>query len=182
MQCLYRRPSGIYSVRLVVPLKLRQVIGKAELVASTGSRQLAVAKIIATANLAQWRAKFAELSPSPLTMDIQQVSLGSPLLAAPGFIPIANACRYSGLEVQELLSEVQRGALGLFYSATGLAGHRVNSEELPLDTDGHQWSRVVPPPSQMPPSAIHTLLTEVLGISSCRCSSRSYPASCWRQG
>lgn len=169
MQCLYRRPSGIYSVRLIVPERLRQVIGKAEFVASTGSRQLFVAKVIGTALLAQWRARFAELSPLPIKMDIKQVSLGSPLLSTAGFLPIAMAAQYSGLEVSELLSEVRNGTLGLFYRAVGLDGNRVSVEELPQDTDGHQWTCVVPPPNQMPATAVHVCLTDVLGISTADC-------------
>ncbi|WP_338157368.1 DUF6538 domain-containing protein [Burkholderia multivorans] len=33
--CLYRRPSGIYVVRLVVPKRLRSAVGKNEIHAST---------------------------------------------------------------------------------------------------------------------------------------------------
>ncbi|WP_363260457.1 DUF6538 domain-containing protein [Rhodoferax sp.] len=42
MQNLFRRPSGIYVLRIVVPAQLRQVYRKREVIASTERRQSTV--------------------------------------------------------------------------------------------------------------------------------------------
>ena len=44
----YRRPSGIYAVRLYIPERLQPYFHKKEIHISTGSRRLQVAKIIAS--------------------------------------------------------------------------------------------------------------------------------------
>ena len=58
MQDIFRRPSGIYVLRISVPVQLRQVFGKREVVVSTGTRELAIAKIVAGPQAAQWRQRF----------------------------------------------------------------------------------------------------------------------------
>jgi hypothetical protein len=40
LSCIYRRTSGIYVVRLVVPARLRPAIGRSEVHVSTGLREL----------------------------------------------------------------------------------------------------------------------------------------------
>ncbi len=60
MQNLLRRPSGIYVLRIVVPALLCHVYKKREVIASTGTRELALAKIVAGSQAAQWRQKFFE--------------------------------------------------------------------------------------------------------------------------
>ena len=45
--CLYRRPSGIYAVRIAVPHRLRKCVGRTELHTSTGLRDVNAAKIAA---------------------------------------------------------------------------------------------------------------------------------------
>ena len=47
MQDLFRRPSGIYVLRISIPSQLRLVFHKREIVVSTGTRVLAIAKIVA---------------------------------------------------------------------------------------------------------------------------------------
>lgn len=47
MQNLFRRPSGIYVLRLAVPAPLRYIVGKREIVATTGTRELTIAKMVA---------------------------------------------------------------------------------------------------------------------------------------
>jgi len=51
---IFRRKSGIYFARLVIPLGLRAAVGKRELIASTGVRDQALAKVIAGGVLAGW--------------------------------------------------------------------------------------------------------------------------------
>lgn len=50
MQSLFRRPSGIYVFRISVPVLLRPIFGKREVVATTGSSELTIGKIVAGTN------------------------------------------------------------------------------------------------------------------------------------
>jgi len=58
---VYRRPSGNYVVRLVVPPRHRKAVGKGEIHLSTGSRAADVAKATACRLLAHWREVFLSL-------------------------------------------------------------------------------------------------------------------------
>ena len=55
---LYRRPSGIYAVRIAVPLRLRQAVGKSEIHVSTSLWDLNAAKLAALRILIGWREHF----------------------------------------------------------------------------------------------------------------------------
>lgn len=61
MQNLERRPSGIYVARLTVPTRLRAIVGAQVLVANTGGRSLAVAKLVASEQIARWRRHLFDL-------------------------------------------------------------------------------------------------------------------------
>jgi hypothetical protein len=52
---IFRRKSGIYFARLAVPAALRAAVGKRELIASTGLRDLTLAKVVAGAIVSGWR-------------------------------------------------------------------------------------------------------------------------------
>jgi hypothetical protein len=56
---VFRRKSGVYFARLVVPAKPRHIIGKTELIATTGVRDLALAKIVGVEILSSWRGAAA---------------------------------------------------------------------------------------------------------------------------
>ena len=58
MQGLFRRPSGIYFLRISVPKLLRNIFGKCEVIDSTGTTELAIAKMVAGSQAAQWRQHF----------------------------------------------------------------------------------------------------------------------------
>lgn len=70
---LYRRSSGIYVMRLVVPARHRLVIGRGEIHISTGSRTLAVAKALGAGLLAHWREKFLSFDRWS-RMDVERVA------------------------------------------------------------------------------------------------------------
>ncbi|MEY8864918.1 DUF6538 domain-containing protein [Enterobacter asburiae] len=57
---LYRRPSGIYVLRITVPVRYRALIGQREIHASTRTTHLANAKAIATRLLEKWYASLEE--------------------------------------------------------------------------------------------------------------------------
>ena len=45
--CLYRRPSGVYAVRIVVPKRLLDLVGRGEIHTTTGLRDWNAAKLAA---------------------------------------------------------------------------------------------------------------------------------------
>jgi integrase len=134
---LYRRVSGIYAVRLVVPIRLREAIGKGEVHVSTGSRMHAVAKAVACGVLAHWRQKFLNLDGIQMSeFDIERVWAGSARLATGQRIRLLEAARESGLGIATLLQTAQEGRLSLFVTVPGLWGHGVRLDALQGDLDG----------------------------------------------
>lgn len=128
---IYRRPSGMYCARLVVPERLRPVVGKAELHASTGSRTLAVAKAVAASVLAHWREKLLALD----RMDVTKIALGSPSLVGGGYLRMAEASAASGFTEDELLQKASEGRLSLYVHLAGQLGHFVSREAVQGDPD-----------------------------------------------
>jgi hypothetical protein len=87
MENLQRRASGIYFTRLTVPVCLRHIVGKRELIATTGTQHLAVAKLVAVTTLARWRQQLMDLERLALSNtsmnhdSIIKIVDGHPLLA-----------------------------------------------------------------------------------------------------
>lgn len=117
--CAYRRPSGIYVVRLVVPSRLRPLLGKSEIHVSTGNRDRNVAKLNALRIQAEWRLRFMEL-------DIARLSNSSPLLVGDGFISVVDAASTIGLPVRTFLTELGTDGVEFWVAAGTWAGWRVD--------------------------------------------------------
>ena len=94
--CLYRRPSGIYAVRIVVPMRLRGLVGRGEIHASTGRKDLGAAKIVALRIQLQWRDHF-------VTLNIELLTVASPLLQGGGTIGIQEAAGAIGMTTADLM-------------------------------------------------------------------------------
>ena len=71
--CLYRRSSGVYAVRIVVPKRLRELVGRGEIHTSTGLRDWNAAKLAALRIQIHWRELL-------MALDREKLSDGSPLL------------------------------------------------------------------------------------------------------
>lgn len=164
MQNLKRRPSGIYCLRLAVPLALRRILGKREIIVSTGTRETALAKIVAGAWATQWRQRFLDLSRLTCLVGIDSVNHhqilkivgGSPALLVGGYLPLSSAADASGLSSDHLLREVASGHLGLHARVSSVHGCLVPVDELePVDADaGPAGGLVVPPRKYMPSGAV----------------------------
>ncbi len=103
MDGLIRRASGVYVARLVVPPRHRHTLGKQEFIDSAGTREIAPAKIVAGQLVAHWRRQLQNLDRQKAGMDVLQLSLGSPLLLAGGYMPLGQAVQLSGFDADELL-------------------------------------------------------------------------------
>ena len=85
----YRRPSGIYAVRLYIPERLQPYFHKREIHISTGSRRLQVAKIIASELKARWHRTLHLLSQ----MNPEKIKQFIPNLMGHGYISADEAAK-----------------------------------------------------------------------------------------
>ncbi|WP_244108627.1 DUF6538 domain-containing protein [Burkholderia anthina] len=116
MSCLYRRSSGIYAVRLVVPKRLRESIGRTEIHTSTGVRSLAVAKTEALRiQQLHWRKHFQ-------AMDAEKLRNESPLIAGDGMISITAAAEAIGISPGALAGELLNDRAQVYTHVQGLRG------------------------------------------------------------
>ncbi len=171
---LFRRPSGIYVFRIAVPIQLRPVFGKREVVASTGSSELTIAKIVAGAQAAQWRQRFFDSSrlmsmASKFKMDHKEIlnlAQGHPILLGGGHLTLNHASTASGISTTDLLRAAASGNLPLFVRAGSIRGHLVPTEALELDDPalGLSGGLVVPQVSHMPECAVEHIGAGLLMI------------------
>jgi hypothetical protein len=112
---LYRRPSGIYVVRICIPTRLRAAIGRGEVHISTGQRELTSAKIFAFQTLAEWKARLLKLD----RMDVLKLEAGSPLLGGSGFLPLDTAAQAIGMTLPALATEAANQGEDLHAYADG---------------------------------------------------------------
>lgn len=101
-QCLYRRASGIYFVRLCVPTRLQAAVGKGEIHRTTGCRDYRLAKIVAAELGAEWHQAIRALE----RMDIGKIKAGSLRLLGEGFIPLDEAASELGTSAGTLATEL----------------------------------------------------------------------------
>ena len=158
MQNLERRPSGVYVARLTVPVRLRAVVGATVFVASTGSRNLHVAKLVASELIAGWRRHLFELDRlsllgSAMTQEsILKIADGHPLLLAGGHLPLQQAAAAIGLSPQDLLRQAADGRLGLYCRLQGEVGYQTPFWTFEPD-DPELGTVLVPRTRHRPPEA-----------------------------
>lgn len=128
--CMYRRPSGVYVVRLAVPQRLRQQVGRRELHVSTGLRDWPIAKIAAARILIELRQRL-------MTLDIESLAVPSPLLGGDGLLSIPDAAKAIGLPESALLCELLNERAELYTLAGNWPGWRVTDlTDVERDYDG----------------------------------------------
>ena len=168
MHGIFRRSSGTYFARLVVPERLRSIVGQREFVASTGVKEPAVARIVAGQMLTTWRQRLLELERLRVGADIDVLRIveGSPQLALGGHLPLADAAAASGLPVDTLLRAAADGRLLLWCRVARVAGFTVPVEELEIDVlDDHgRTALIAPTPDRMPSGAARLTYTGVLAL------------------
>jgi integrase len=130
MSCVYRRPSGIYAVRLVVPKRLRTMIGRGEIHSSTGSRDWNSAKLLALQIQFAWRERL-------MVMENGQSTVEAAMLKGDGIIPLREAARITGLTAELFLSELRNIKGAIVVWADGWVGWTAKDHtELDRDSDG----------------------------------------------
>lgn len=119
VSCLYRRVSGIYAVRIFVPHRLRDLVGKGEIHTSTGLRDLGAAKLVALKIQSEWREKL-------MVLDMHRLAAAGPLLQGEGLISVSEASEAMGLSNGVLLTELQSEKSSLFTQARNWHGWSVS--------------------------------------------------------
>lgn len=119
---LYRRQSGTYVLRIVIPLRLRAHLGQSELHASTGTSHLRAAKAIACRLLSEWHSCVEELDH----MNLEKLSLSCEVLKIPGLISFSDLSEICGLTVEHLLKDALTHNIPLAYAAVDQPGYLVN--------------------------------------------------------
>lgn len=175
MQGLFRRPSGIYFLRISVPKLLRNIFGKCEVIDSTGTTELAIAKMVAGSQAAQWRQRFfnagrlASLASPLMTNDQEliRIAQGHPLLHTDGHLTLQQASNASGLSSSVLLKEAASTGLSLFIRAAHTRGYLVPLRDLDLaDPEiGSAGGHDLPDESRLPASAVAHISTGMLKIA-----------------
>lgn len=131
--CLYRRPSGIYVVRVYVPKPLQTRIGRGEIHISTGVRESAAAKVVCLQWLLYWKRRFLELSG----MDVLSVFEGIPLFTGSGLIRIELVASSLGIDKKVLLQEIANDDALIWCSPDAWRGKCVNDiTDIERDDDG----------------------------------------------
>lgn len=170
MENLQRRPNGVYVARLTVPARLRQLIGKRELISSTGTHNLVIAKLVASARLAQWRRQLFDLDRLALAGttsmnhdSVLKIADGHPFLRGGGHLPLNMAAGALGLKASDVLRMGPDGPLSIFFRAAGTRGCLVPLDALETDfpTPG---ARVIPSRAFMPAGAVDFVADGLLRV------------------
>lgn len=150
MEGLFRR-GGVWYARLVIPARLRQAAGRTEFVASTGVREPVLAKVVAAELLAAWRRKLHDFSRlASGSMNLEQVAVGHPRLAAVGYLSISEAAEFAGLDEELLLQAAGEGQLRLYVHAADIDGWLFPSDALTRYIDDAGTELIVPSVDAMP--------------------------------
>lgn len=156
MNGLFRR-GGVWWARLAVPPRLRVAAGRREFVMSTGTRELALGKVVAATLIAGWRKHLHSLDGKPVDdKSLLKLVEGAPeLLAGGAFISIGEAADLTGLPMEVLIRSIGSGRLELFcqLEQADCEGFVVDVRDLELvdpeqgSAGGHVVPTVRPPTS-----------------------------------
>lgn len=165
MEGLVRRPSGVYVARLVVPKRLRHVIGKSEFLRSTGSKELVIARVVAGGLLASWRNQLLECDRLMIgsEIDVLRALRGSATLALSEYLPLAEAAAAAGLTVDVLLREAAAGKINIFVRLQ-CWGYRIPRGALKRDQENGRELLIVPTLAQLPTNTFEETFTGVLAV------------------
>lgn len=157
MNGLYRR-GGIWWARLVVPENLRALANRREFIRSTRSHDLAVAKLVGSIMLTEWRHQLLKLGGKQLdNQGILNLINGSPILGIGGFLSLERAAGVMAFDVVELLRAAANGKLALHHAISRASGEGfivpVDSLQLVDPEIGKEAGYVIPDTLLLPSNA-----------------------------
>ncbi|TKI03798.1 site-specific integrase [Martelella alba] len=118
---LYRRSSGIYVLRITVPVRYRALIGQREIHASTRTTHLANARAIAARLLGKWYASLEEFRQ----VDKEKIRGNAPLLTGAGKISLALFCKSFGVELETVVNYLLENNVPVYCFAEGLIAFQI---------------------------------------------------------
>ncbi|MNJ42128.1 hypothetical protein D3C77_370800 [compost metagenome] len=118
---LYRRPSGIYVLRITVPTRYRSEFAQSEIHVSTRTHYLLAAKAVAAHLMLRWHSSLNELEQLDQTKLIE----GDMLLASKGLISISEFSNSCGLAIEHVLREVLNHNIPIAFAANAHPGFLV---------------------------------------------------------
>lgn len=131
---LYRRPSGVYVLRITVPVRYRALIGQREIHASTRTTHLANAKAIATRLLEKWYASLEEFKQ----VDKEKIRGNAPLLAGAGKISLALFCESFDVGLQTVVPHLLADNIPLYAFVDSQRGFLIDDfTAIDRDPDTH---------------------------------------------
>ncbi|HDG9807408.1 TPA: site-specific integrase [Raoultella planticola] len=131
---LYRRPSGIYVLRIIVPVRYRALIGQREIHASTRTTHLANARAIAARLLEKWYASLEEFRQ----VDKEKIRGNAPLLIGAGKISLALFCDSFGVGVETVIQHLLADNVPLYALVSNQRGFLIDDfSTLERDPDTH---------------------------------------------
>lgn len=118
---LYRRSSGIYVLRITVPVRYRGLIGQREIHSSTRTTHLANARVIAARLLEKWYASLEEFRQ----LDKEKIRGNAPLLAGAGKISLSLFCESFGVELETVIQHLLANNVPVYYFAEGRTAFQI---------------------------------------------------------
>jgi integrase len=167
MSSYLARRGGIWWVRLVVPVRLRDAVGRREFIQSSRTHELPIAKLVASVLLVGWRQQLLKLDSHTMSSDVLKLVDASPILSGTGWVSLGEAASLSGISQDQLLRAVEKGKLGLFSRLFQVSGYVLAMDALDLNdpSAGRAGGVVIPQSSVMPSHALETTQTGVLRLS-----------------
>ncbi|WP_305863174.1 site-specific integrase [Escherichia coli] len=131
---LYRRPSGIYVLRITVPVRYRALIGQREIHASTRTTHLADARAITARLLDKWYASLEEFRQ----VDKEKIRGNAPLLTGAGKISLTLFCESFGVGVETVIQHLLTDNVPLYALVSNQRGFLIDDfSTLERDPDTH---------------------------------------------
>ncbi|MBK4716307.1 MULTISPECIES: site-specific integrase [Tenebrionibacter/Tenebrionicola group] len=131
---LYRRPSGIYVLRITVPVRYRALIGQREIHASTRTTHLANARAIAARLLEKWYASLEEFRQ----VDKEKIRGNAPLLAGAGKISLALFCESFDVGLETVVPHILADNIPLYAFVDSQRGFLIDDfTAIDRDPDTH---------------------------------------------
>jgi integrase len=167
MSSYLARRGGIWWVRLVVPVRLRDAVGRREFIQSSRTHELPIAKLVASVLLVGWRQQLLKLDSHTMSSDVLKLVDASPILSGTGWVSLGEAASLSGISQDQLLRAVEKGKLGLFSRLFQVSGYVLAMDALDLNdpSAGRAGGVVIPQSSVMPSHALETTQNGALRLS-----------------